>query len=32
VLFDLSGRGGAAIADARAEIGNESGARVSGED
>jgi hypothetical protein len=32
VLLDLRGRGGAAIADTRAEISNESRARVSGED
>jgi hypothetical protein len=32
VLFDLCGGGRAAVADARAEIGNESRARVSGKD
>ena len=32
VLFDLCGRGRAAVADARAEIGNKSRARVSGKD
>jgi hypothetical protein len=32
VLFDLCGRSRAAVTDARAEIGNESRARVSGED
>jgi hypothetical protein len=32
VLLDLGRRGGTAIAEARAEIGNESRARVSGED
>jgi hypothetical protein len=32
VLFDLCGRSGTAVADARAEIPNECRARVSGED
>src|SRR5262245_66040499 len=32
VLLELCGRGGAAVTDARAKIGNKSRARVSGED
>jgi hypothetical protein len=32
VLLELCGRGGAAVTDARAKIGNESRARVSGKD